>query len=151
MLIQIALGLIYANVSEGLIHEHILHGWGKKKGSFWSFHWADHHRASRKNDMYDVSYTEGFFHHKRIKESVSTILLLLAHSVLLPFAPWFVLATWVYGITYLWAHRKSHLDVPWGKKWMPWHRDHHLGVDQDQNWCVLFPWTDWLRGTRKKG
>ena len=51
---------------------------------------------------------------------------------------------------YYFAHRKSHLDVQWGKKWMPWHFDHHMGKNQDLNWCVVFPLWDHILGTRKK-
>ena len=33
---------------------------------------------------------------------------------------------------------------------MPWHYDHHMGLDQDQNWCVTWPLMDHLFGTRVK-
>ena len=44
-MLGIPLGLLYANASEWLIHHYVLHGLGKKKRSFWSFHWGEHHRA----------------------------------------------------------------------------------------------------------
>jgi len=47
-------------------------------------------------------------------------------------------------------HRKSHLDVEWGKKWMPWHWDHHMGRDQNANWGVTLPLWDYALGTRVK-
>ena len=32
---------------------------------------------------------------------------------------------------------------------MTGHYDHHMGADQDANWCVTRPWFDWIMGTRK--
>jgi sterol desaturase/sphingolipid hydroxylase (fatty acid hydroxylase superfamily) len=40
------------------------------------------------------------------------------------------------------------LDPEWARKVVPWHVDHHLGPDQDKNWCVTKPWFDWVMGTR---
>ena len=31
---------------------------------------------------------------------------------------------------------------------LPWHVDHHLGRNQDTNWCVTKPWFDYIMGTR---
>jgi hypothetical protein len=31
---------------------------------------------------------------------------------------------------------------------MPHHYDHHMGSNQDANWCVSYPWFDWILGTR---
>lgn len=45
----IPVALAYTNAAEWLIHKHILHGRGKKKSSFWSFHFHEHHRASKAN------------------------------------------------------------------------------------------------------
>jgi hypothetical protein len=33
-------------------------------------------------------------------------------------------------------------------KHMRWHVEHHLGKDQDKNWCVSQPWFDRILGTR---
>jgi sterol desaturase/sphingolipid hydroxylase (fatty acid hydroxylase superfamily) len=51
---------------------------------------------------------------------------------------------------YLYRHRKAHIDVEWGKKHMPHHYDHHMGANQDANWCVSYPWFDWILRTRLK-
>ena len=45
---------------------------------------------------------------------------------------------------YYTMHRKSHIDVAWGKKWMPWHYEHHMGKDQHKNWGVRLPVFDGL-------
>ena len=47
VVIGIPLGLLVANAGEWFIHKHILHGRGKKRESFWSFHWHDHHAKAR--------------------------------------------------------------------------------------------------------
>lgn len=151
MLLEVVAGLAAANVVEWVVHKYVLHDMGKKKGSFWSYHWHEHHRNSRKHDFYDDSYNQGFFSGSRLKENVGIFGLALIQTPLIFIAPWYVVTTWAYAVAYLWAHRKSHLDVEWGKKWLPWHYDHHMGKDQDQNWCVLFPWMDWVMRTRKKG
>jgi hypothetical protein len=150
VLLQIAAGLVYANVTEWLVHKYVLHGLGKKKGSYWSFHWHEHHRASRKHDMLDESYFLPFWSGSRWKEILGIVALVAPHSFLFFYIPWFAAALYVYGAFYLWVHRRSHLDTSWCKKWLPWHRDHHLNKDQDQNWNVVFPLADWLLGTRKK-
>ncbi len=33
---------------------------------------------------------------------------------------------------------------------MPWHYDHHMGKDQNSNWCVTHPLFDMVLGTRKE-
>ena len=36
-----------------------------------------------------------------------------------------------------------------GKQHLPWHYDHHMGRDQNANWCVTHPLFDNVMGTRK--
>ena len=31
----------------------------------------------------------------------------------------------------------------------PWHYDHHMGPNQNANWCVTRPWMDIVMGTRE--
>lgn len=149
-LFQIAAGLAYANMAEWAVHKFLLHDVGKNKDSFWSYHWHEHHRNCRKFGNYDETYLEPPTHPSRAKEFLGILGMVAVHLPLLPIAPWFVGTLTVYAGTYLWAHRKSHLDVEWGRKWLPWHWDHHRGRDQDKNWGVLAPWFDWLTGTRVK-
>lgn len=150
MLSQIVLGILYANLIEWMTHKYILHGLGKKKGSFWSFHWSEHHRTSRKNKMYDASYRDKPFTGSHSKEFLGIIGLSLFHFWIFWIFPWFVVTTWCYAAAYLYLHRKSHLDIEWCHKWLPWHADHHLGKDQDKNWGVVLPVMDWIFRTRKK-
>jgi sterol desaturase/sphingolipid hydroxylase (fatty acid hydroxylase superfamily) len=70
------------------------------------------------------------------------------HLPLLWVAPYFTFAVLFSSFNYLYRHRKAHIDVEWGKKHMPHHYDHHMGPNQDANWCVSYPWFDWILGTR---
>ena len=56
--IEILAAIVVANLYEWIIHKHVLHGLGKKKGSLWSSHWSVHHRKSRHNGYYDEDYLD---------------------------------------------------------------------------------------------
>lgn len=143
------IGLLYANAGEWLIHKHLLHGRGKRRDSFWSFHFHEHHRASRTHDMIDADYHRPLLGwHAQTKEAAALALAALAHAPLLPVAPGFTLGVWTSMALYYHRHKKAHLDPAWARQHLPWHTDHHLGPDQDQNWCVTFPWFDHVMGTR---
>lgn len=149
MVLGIALGLLHANAVEWLTHKYVLHGLGKRKGSMWRFHWAQHHRIARKNAMYDKTYEEPFWRWKARGKEVAGIMGLAAlHLPLIKVAPFFTVTVLASSFNYLYRHRKAHLDVEWGKRHMPHHYDHHMGENQDANWCVSYPWFDWLLGTR---
>lgn len=143
------LGLLYANAGEWFIHKYVLHGLGKKKGSMWSFHWSEHHRASRKHGFADRDYERSLFGvHAQSKELIAVAALMLAHAPLWGPAPWFTATVWYAALNYLRKHKKAHLDPAWAKRHLKHHYDHHMGLDQDQNWCVTRPWFDHVMGTR---
>jgi sterol desaturase/sphingolipid hydroxylase (fatty acid hydroxylase superfamily) len=148
-MIGIPIGLIYSNAGEWLIHKYVLHGLGRRKKSFWSFHWHEHHKASRRNAMRDEAYDRplrGW--NAQTKEAVAIFGVALAHLPLLPVAPFFVGTVWYSAVHYHRVHRRAHLDPVWAEEHLPWHVDHHLGVNQDANWCVTRPWFDEWMGTR---
>ncbi len=148
-MIGLPIGLFYANAVEWVVHKYVLHGLGKKKGSMFSFHWKAHHRSSRQFEMYDPDYEKPIYDPGGRGKEVAGILAIMAvHTPLAPVAPWFTAAVWYAGLNYLYKHKKCHLDVEWGKKHMRSHYDHHMGVNQDTNWCVTRPWFDLLMGTR---
>ena len=150
-MIGIPLGLIYSNAAEWWIHKHILHGLGKDKKSFWSFHWHDHHAEARKHDMVDEQYFRSLLAWEpQTKEVVALAAAAVAHLPLLPVAPFFTATVWYCGLNYYFTHKRAHLDSEWAKENLPWHYDHHMGKDQNANWCVTKPWFDLLLGTRKK-
>ncbi len=152
-MIGIPIGLVYANATEWFVHRYILHGLGRNKTSFWAFHWHDHHKNVRKNGHIDESYLRSLFElaidSPQNKEALALIAAATAHLPLLPVAPFFT-GTVVYAtINYYRKHKRSHVDPQWAREHLSWHYDHHMGPDQDANWCVTKPWFDVLMGTRK--
>ena len=146
----IALGLIYANAGEWLIHKYVLHGLGRRRSSFWSYHWHEHHRHARKLDHRDPDYERSVFRwNAQGKEALGLVTLGLAHLVLLPSAPVFVVTVELGALRYYLVHKRAHRDPEWARARLPWHYDHHMGPNQDANWCVSWPWFDWVMGTRE--
>jgi hypothetical protein len=151
-MIGIPLGLLYANAGEWFIHKHMLHGLGREKTSFWAFHWHEHHRESRTRGMRDTHYERGLFAgwHAQSKEAAALLGAAVAHVPLFPVAPFFTSAVWFSIARYYRVHKKAHENPEWARKKLPWHYDHHMGRNQHANWCVSYPWFDWVMGTREK-
>ena len=144
---SVILGILYSNIAEWMIHKHLLHTLGKRRGSFWSFHFHEHHRRTTKGRGLDSAYEDGGFYGKEILAG-----LLLAASQL-PFyhiSPIFFFTTLIYMIIYYLVHVKSHKDIAWAKRWLPWHYDHHMGPVEAANWGVVLPLADYMAGTRVK-
>jgi sterol desaturase/sphingolipid hydroxylase (fatty acid hydroxylase superfamily) len=74
----------------------------------------------------------------------------VAHLPLLPVAPFFTMTVYWRAWRYYTIHKRAHLDRNWAKEDLPWHYDHHMGKDQNANWCVTYPWFDHVMGTRKR-
>jgi len=149
-MIGFPIALVYANAAEWWIHKNVLHGPGKKRASFWSFHFHEHHNASRRNDMVDDAYHRPLFAwHAQSKEALGVFALAAMHTPLAPVAPGFVLGVWASAALYYRRHKRSHLDPQWAREHLSWHVDHHMGPNQDANWCVTFPWFDHVMGTRE--
>jgi len=147
-MIGIPLALAWSSAGEWWIHKHVLHGQGKRRESFWSFHWHEHHRNVRRFGHKDPAYERSLFGwHSQGKEALSLLGLAAAHAPLLPIAPFFTLTVWWRVLHYHHVHKKSHLDPAWAREHLPWHYDHHMGPDQDANWCVTHPWADEVFGT----
>jgi sterol desaturase/sphingolipid hydroxylase (fatty acid hydroxylase superfamily) len=143
-------GIVFANAGEWAIHKYILHDRGRDKRSFWSFHFHEHHQACRRNGMVDADYLEPLTGwNAQGKEATLIIAASLAWVPLLPFAPGFASAMLFSHGWYYFIHKKSHLRPEWARRWLPWHYDHHMGPNQDANWCVSWPWFDWVMGTRE--
>lgn len=149
-MLGIPLGLFAFNVGEWLIHKYVLHGLGKNKKSLWAFHYHEHHRQTRKHAGIDPSYAERsvFGWHAQGKEALGLAVVGLCHAPLLPVAPFYTATIWYSLANYYRVHKRSHEDVAWARTHLPWHYDHHMGPDQDQNWGVTRPWVDQLLGTR---
>ncbi len=149
--LEVAVALLYANLIEWLIHKYLLHGVGANKASFWSFHWHDHHGESRRQGFFDPQYARPLFTwgSPQLKEAISVVGIALAHAPLLPFLPAFTLTVFASAARYYFVHRRAHVDPQWGKRHVPWHYDHHMGKDQNSNWCATGQWFDVIMGTRK--
>jgi hypothetical protein len=149
-MLGIPLGLALANAGEWYIHKYWLHGRGRDKKSFWAFHWHEHHRESRSHDMVDAAYTESVFSWSpQGKEALSLSLGAVALAPLFPVAPFLTGTLWFRMWRYYVLHKRSHLDPAWAREHLPWHVDHHLGKNQNANWCVTHPWFDYVMQTRK--
>lgn len=145
----IPVGLALANATEWAFHKYVLHGLGKHPKSFWSFHWHEHHKASRAHGHVDAAYRGGLLQwNGQTKEALALAAGALAVAPLLPVAPFFVGTVWYSAVDYYRKHRRAHLDPEWARRELPWHYDHHMGPDQHKNWCVSRPWWDHLMGTR---
>lgn len=46
--LQFCVGLLVANAGEWCMHRYLLHYYGKRAGSFWAYHWEEHHYAHLK-------------------------------------------------------------------------------------------------------
>lgn len=148
-MIGVALGLVTANAIEWVMHKYALHGLGADRRSFWSFHWHDHHAHCRRMGFFDPDYMRplGGWHAKT-KEAVALGAGAAVVLPLFPVAPLFA-GTLVYcGANYYYKHRRSHMDADWAREHLPWHYDHHMGANQNANWCVTRPWFDHVMGTR---
>lgn len=149
-MLGILIGLAASNAGEWFIHKYWLHGLGKNKKSFWAFHWHEHHRESRKNAMFDAQYIRSVFTWSpQGKEALALALGAVAMTPMLPVAPFFTGTVWYRMYRYYVIHKRAHLDREWAKTNLPWHYDHHMGKDQNANWCVTHPWFDHVMGTRK--
>jgi hypothetical protein len=150
-MLGVPIGLVYANASEWLIHKYVLHGLGRRKSSMFSYHWHEHHRNARTHGHIDPDYGPNIFRwNAQRKEAFGLAILALAHLPLLPWAPYFVAAVEYSALRYYQVHRRSHLDPVWARRHLRWHYDHHMGRNQDANWCVTWPWFDYVMGTRER-
>lgn len=149
-LLQFCVGLLVANAGEWCMHRYLLHYYGKRAGSFWAYHWEEHHYAARQADMLDLSYKKWpKCWNTQAKEWLTLISILLVHSPFFWLANGYAFAIYLSVIVYYFVHRYAHLKPYWAKKYLPWHYEHHL-FDGNSNWCVTYPLFDYLLSTRRK-
>ena len=84
------------------------------------------------------------------KELAVLASIMLLHAPLFLLFPLFTGAVYASLMLYYYKHRKAHLDPTWAKRHLRWHYDHHLGGTPAANWCITWPWFDYLMGTRIK-
>ncbi|AFM11337.1 hypothetical protein [Turneriella parva] len=148
-MLGIPLGLLAANAFEWFAHNKLLHEYGKSRSGSAHFHW-DHHREVRRHDFFEPQYEhllgEDYARHRYEIEALVRVSLIV--SPLFPIAPFFTATLWYSAFNYYHCHRKAHEDPEWAREHLPWHVDHHMGRNQDTNWCVTKPWFDYIMGTR---
>ena len=143
---QILAAWLYSHIFEYIVHRYVLHRHKKFKYAF-KHHFSQHHGTSRRNEMYDANY-ENLVSSKF--ELFGLTFAGIIHFPLVFFFP-YAYATLVFSMfSYYILHRKAHTNTQWGKKWLPWHYDHHMGKDQHLNWGVRLPIIDYVVGTRVK-
>ena len=145
--ISVIAGYLYATWLEWVLHKYVLHKLGKKKNSWFSFHWSDHHQTCRKNDNKDEAYNK-FLPTVVSREILGLYALLIFHLPLYIISPWFYYTLIASATRYFYVHQKAHRDVEWGKKSVPWHYEHHMGRNQETNWGVTTPLWDYILNTR---
>ncbi|MBL8601181.1 MAG: hypothetical protein JNK72_04600 [Myxococcales bacterium] len=144
------LGLLYSNAWEWVVHKYVLHDWGRARDSVWRFHWHEHHKNARRSAMGDPGYTRSVFGwHAQGREALGLVIAGLVHLPLARRYPLFTATVLASQWNYWRVHRRAHRDPAWARAHLPWHYDHHMGPDQDANWCVTWPGFDWVMGTRK--
>ena len=150
-MLGIPIGLFAFNAGEWAAHKYLLHHGGRpnKKRAF-GYHFFEHHNSSRKHAMHDPSYHRSVFGwHAQGKEALGLTVVGLLHAPLFPVAPFYTGTVWFSLWNYHRVHKKAHLDPEWARAHLPWHYDHHMGVDQHQNWGVTHDWFDRIMGTRR--
>ena len=149
---QTILGLMYANAGEWVVHKYLLHRLGKNPQSFWAYHWHEHHAVCIKNAMLDPGYRPLVLTkwNAQTKELAVLACIVLVHAPLFIISPAFGYALYASVMLYYYRHRQAHLDRDWAKRHLRWHYEHHLGANNNANWCVTWPWFDYLMGSRVK-
>jgi hypothetical protein len=135
------LGFVYGSTVEWAVHKYLFHNKGKKKGSWFSFHIREHHVTCRKNGNTDRNFSK--------RELPGILFLLLTHFPLYYLLPMFYYALGLYALLFILVHNTVHIWPEFGKKYIPWHWDHHMRY-QNHNFNVVLPIADYLFGTRKK-
>jgi len=148
--IGIPIAALVANAVEWTVHKHLLHGLGKNRESMWAYHWYQHHRNSRQSGHVDADFNTSLLEWSAgTREMLTLTAIAVAHLPLLPIAPFYTGAVFFFAGEYAYKHRRAHQDPEWAKQHIPWHYDHHMGPNQDANYCITRPWMDHLMGTRE--
>ena len=144
--LQVALAWLYSHLLEYLLHRYILHKPQRKK--WFKTHFAEHHRSARRYLMLDTKYF-GLPPISGDPEIKGLIFLGFLHLPIVFFWPLAYCVLILSSVSYYFQHRWQHQSMEYARNNTPWHYDHHMGPDQDANWCVTQPFFDRLMGTRQ--
>lgn len=146
----IVVGLLYTNLLEWIFHQyplHSMHHFNKNQKSILWFHMI-HHKKVTKESYTDYHEIDRYL----IADIASLVFLAIAHYLL--FVSWLGLF-WLFiggllgDILFMVVHIGSHAFPELGKKYVPWHYDHHMHYP-NSNWCVTLPIFDILFGTYRR-
>jgi len=143
LLILFLFATTYSLIFEYVAHRYILHNYKNFKTAFKN-HFKIHHGNSRRNKMVDEGYKNVISSHFEI---ISLAAIAAAHAPLLILSKFLYFALIFNLAHYYFIHRRSHIDVEWGKNNLPWHYAHHMGKNQNINWGVRSPLIDKIMGT----
>lgn len=124
--------VFYSHLFEYFCHKYVLHDYKRFKYAFKN-HFSMHHGKSRKNGMYDEAYLSVV---SSKFEIIGLGFIALIHTPIALISPLFYATLIITLFNYYYVHRKSHIDVEWGKENLPWHYAHHMDKNQHQNWGV---------------
>ena len=114
---SIPAGILFANGAEWMLHKHWLHGQGKKKGGFWSFHWREHHRNAQRLEHHDPDYELPLLRswNGQTKEAAGLLFGALVLAPVAVFAPVFYATILGSTLEYCVKHKRAHLDPAWAR------------------------------------
>ena len=145
VLAQLALGWLYGHWVEYCAHRWIFHN-RKYFPKAFKFHYAQHHARSKRGVMVDVTSLDK---HKLFDHEIQSLFWgCVIHSPIAFWFPYFYVSVVLSALAYYFMHRRSHQDFKWGRTWIPWHYDHHMGPNSNMNWGVRSDIFDRLLRTR---
>ena len=144
-LFHFIIGWVYGHLFEYLAHKYILHNY-KLWPRFFQAHFSEHHKHTKRHGMIDPKYHEGVT--RNLREIAILSVIAISHLPLFAISPALYIAILYSLLAYFIIHALSHSVDGFGRRWVPWHYDHHLGKQSNKNWGVRLPIFDWLFGTR---
>ena len=138
---MLILGIIYGSFVEWGVHRYLFHKLGRNKNSIFAFHLREHHINCINDNNKDDRFT--------LRENLGIAAIALLHLPIFFFSSFFYYGLVIYGLAFIICHKLIHKHSEWGKKWFPWHWDHHM-AHQNHNMNVVVPIADYVLGTRKK-
>ena len=150
-------GYVYTTFLEWMVHNVLFHRvgpiiWGGRFfGGVFNFHFVEHHQDTHRHQGVDPVFASGQMGwNANGREAVGLAGGWLLHLPLLFVWPSFFVALTLMALAYHYCHRRAHTDIEWGKKYLPWHYEHHFGPEVHANFCVTSCWFDILMGTRRR-
>lgn len=148
VILQVMIAWVYGHLLEYIAHRWVLHNRSFLTRYAFRHHFRRHHSVSRKNMMKDDDYANLGLGRKNSFEHKALFLLALVHFPIFFFFPIaYAVLVWSAMVYYI-VHSIAHWFPGWGRRWLPWHYDHHMGKDQHKNWGVRLPLFDYIFATR---